>query len=155
MGIFKEVDLFYSFQPITLKWAGSQRPAHLTTKSLPCSHMPWSYHEYCKVHLRGNSLQQLIFECYLFYIIFSYLRPPDPQTKAPGYFHCGGSWSLCEKRQRIIPRLQLIFSPRFSSGKKAARPATAVFDIDWMVLTSLTFRANWTYSNRKQGHPPH
>lgn len=41
-----------------------------------------------------------------------------------------GPWNLCGRRRKIILRLQLIFSPRFSSGKKTGLTLTAFCDIN-------------------------
>lgn len=57
------------------------------------------------------------------------LLPQSLQRKSPACCYCSGAWNRCERRRRIIRRLQLIFSPRFSSGKEKL---AAVFDTRWM-----------------------
>lgn len=61
--------------------------------------------------------------------------PQRLQRKPPGRFYCLGAWKYCGRRRRLIRRLQLIFSPRFSSGKRAGRrwqPCLTV--IEWRAL---------------------
>lgn len=47
-----------------------------------------------------------------------YIPPPHSlKRKSSGRFYWWGAWNKCGRRRRIIRWLQLIFSPRFSSGK--------------------------------------
>lgn len=75
---------------------------------------------------RQWSIQQLCSQCFSSRSLNRYPYAKQPAEKVFRLIFPlsvageGGTWHLCVKRRRIIRRLQLIFSPRFSSGKKKA-----------------------------------
>ncbi len=88
------------------------------------------------------------------------LRPRARRESPQVAFTLGGAWTLCGRRRRIIPRLQLIFSPRFFSGKEAGpqwQPCLTLiewrallFDSLWPLVTGCP----WMWLQVAAEHPP-
>lgn len=78
----------------------------------------------------SRSLPQLLSQCFHFSLFIDNPSATQQAETVSRLLFLFGSWNLRGRRRKIILRLQLIFSPRFSSGKKTGLTLTAFCDIN-------------------------
>lgn len=123
-----------SHQPIRVRWAGlrSLQPSRLTgTWDNPVLDVG-------RCRIDGvRSVSQQLSQCFHSWVFIDTPPPHSPAGTVSRWLSPPGPWNLCGRRRRIIRRLRLIFSPRFSSGKKSELTVTAFCDVNRVKSSSL------------------